>query len=97
MESTGRTDCLACTHLDGGVFCEPRGFCLRRQMGLGEPSPRCPSVMAVWDRQAQGQFACTLDPDHVTDRESGPSGVRWPRLDQAWGHPLTVGDSGARG
>lgn len=29
MTSTGRTDCMACTHLDGGVFCEPRGMCLK--------------------------------------------------------------------
>lgn len=30
MTSTGREGCLACTHLDGGVFCEgrPRGMCL---------------------------------------------------------------------
>jgi len=49
----------------------------------------CPSVMAIRDRAALGEFQCTEDPGHETDHRSGPSGVSWPRLEQRFGEPIT--------
>lgn len=31
LQGTGRPGCVACTHLDGKLWCEPRGYCARQQ------------------------------------------------------------------
>lgn len=48
---------------------------------------RCPSVLVVHDRAASLEASCALDPAHGGDHQSAT--IRWPRLRQSDGQPLT--------